>query len=73
MRYDYIGEGDRGHLAEVRQIREAHFRQHWIERRICDSEKVKVDDSDAVEETLIQVWGCRGALTVLLDTDPLWR
>jgi len=23
--------------------------------------------------TLIQVWGCRGALTVLLDTDPLWR
>jgi hypothetical protein len=50
MRYDHIGESNCGHLAKIWQIPETHFRQHWIKRRVCDPERVEVDDSDAVEQ-----------------------
>jgi hypothetical protein len=50
MRYDHIRECNRGHLAKIWQVREPHFRQHRIERGICDSVPIEVDNSDAVEE-----------------------
>src|ERR1017187_7649869 len=51
VRYDHVRERNRGDLAEIWQVRESHFRQHRIERGICDSVSVEPDDSNTVEET----------------------
>jgi hypothetical protein len=49
VRYHNITESDGGHPGEVRQVREAHARQHRVERRVLDSEAMQDQDPCRVE------------------------
>jgi len=52
VRHDHISECDGGHLGEARQAREAHARQHRVERRVLDVEPLQ-DEARAASSA----WG----------------
>lgn len=54
VRYHDIAESRSGHLGDVRQVREAHARQHRVEGRVADTDAMQDEDPHRIERLWLE-------------------